>query len=326
METILISKKINRLQKNVTFWSFIYLLLEGDNMSRGIDITNITFGDLTAIERVGSSTDKQALWLCQCSCGNTRVVKCKQLRSGQITHCGCKNKTTAIDLTGKRFGRLTVLERNGKDKANKAIWLCQCDCGNIISIRGTDLRNNKIISCGCNKREKLSKDLIGQRFGHLIVINKSGTNIHGNIWLCKCDCGNEIEVTTNHLTTGNTQSCGCLSSKGENQIAFWLKEHNINFKQQYTFKDLLGKNKNPLRFDIAILEQNKLICLIEYQGIQHYQNVYNLSKEDWQYSLLRDDMKRIYCSNNKIPLYEIKYNENINKRLEDIINEINFSC
>ena len=89
---------------------------------------------------------------------------------------------------------------------------------------------------------------------------------------------------------------------------------------------MLGKNKNPLRFDIAILEQNKLICLIEYQGIQHYQNVYNLSKEDWQYSLLRDDMKRIYCSNNKIPLYEIKYNENINKRLEDIINEINFSC
>jgi len=58
LETIFISKKINRLQKNVTFWSFIYLLLEDDNMSRGIDITNITFGDLTAIERVGSSTDK----------------------------------------------------------------------------------------------------------------------------------------------------------------------------------------------------------------------------------------------------------------------------
>ena len=46
-------------------------------MSRGIDITNITFGDLTAIKRVGSSPDKQALWLCQCTCGNTRIVKCK---------------------------------------------------------------------------------------------------------------------------------------------------------------------------------------------------------------------------------------------------------
>ena len=290
-------------------------------MSRGIDITNITFGNLTAIKRVGSSSDKQALWLCQCSCGNTRIVKCKQLRSGQITSCGCKNKTTVKDLLGQRFGKLTVIKRNGSDKQKRAMWLCQCDCGNQITVRGFDLTNNKIVSCGCHKREILSKDLIGQRFGRLVVINKSRTNSQGNIWLCKCDCGNEIEVTTNHLTTGNTQSCGCLSSKAENNIVLWLKEHNINYKQQYTFKDLLGKNNIPLRFDIAILKQNKLICLIEYQGIQHYQNVYNLPQEEWEYSLLRDNMKRIYCSNNNIPLYEIKYNENIYERLEDIINE-----
>jgi hypothetical protein len=42
----------------VIFLSLFYLLLEGDNMSRGIDITNMVFGDLTAIKRVGSSPDK----------------------------------------------------------------------------------------------------------------------------------------------------------------------------------------------------------------------------------------------------------------------------
>lgn len=294
-------------------------------MSRGIDITNMVFGDLTAIKRVGSSPDKQALWLCQCNCGNTRIVKCKQLRNGQITHCGCKNKTTVRDLLGQKFGKLIVISRNGSDKQKRAMWLCQCDCGNQVTVRGSDLTNGKIISCGCHKKEVLSKNLIGLRFGRLTVVSKSKTNIHGNIWLCECDCGNEIEVTTNHLTTGNTQSCGCLTSKGENQIAIWLKEHGIKFKQQYTFNDLLGKNNIPLRFDIAILKQEELLCLIEYQGIQHYQNIYNLSLENWNYSLLRDKMKKDYCLNKRIPLFEIKYDENINERLQEIINEINFS-
>ena len=292
-------------------------------MSRGIDITNMTFGNLTAIKRVGSSPDKQVLWLCQCTCGNTRIVKCKLLRSGQITHCGCQNRTTAINLIGQRFGKLIVEKRNGKDNANKAIWLCKCDCGKEISVRGTDLRSGAIISCGCHKKEILSKNLTGKKFGLLTVIDKIDGNKHGNLWLCKCECGNEILVTTNHLTTGNTQSCGCLTSKNENKIALWLKEHNINFKQQYSFKDLVGKNNIPLRFDFAIINNNSLKCLIEYQGIQHYKNIYNLPDEEWNYSLERDNMKRIYCKNNNIPLYEIKHNEDTISCLEEIINEIN---
>ena len=263
-------------------------------MSRGIDITNITFGDLTAIKRVGSSPDKQALWLCQCVCGNTRIVKCKQLRSGQITHCGCKNKTTVKDLLGQKFGKLTVIERNGSDKQKRAMWLCKCECGNQVTVRGFDLTNNKIVSCGCHKKEVLSRDLIGLRFGKLTVISKLKQNDYGNIWLCQCDCGNKIEVTTNHLTTGNTQSCGCLSSKGENQIALWLQKHNIDFKQQYSFKDLMGRNNTPLRFDIAIIDNTKLKCLIEYQGEQHYRK--DNSSFGLQQRQQTDQMKKDYCN------------------------------
>ena len=53
------------------------------------------------------------------------------------------------DLTGERFGRLTVLNFNGKDKHSHNIWLCKCDCGNLKLVSTGDLTNGKTQSCGC---------------------------------------------------------------------------------------------------------------------------------------------------------------------------------
>ena len=60
-------------------------------------------------------------------------------------------------------------------------------------------------------------DLTGQRFGRLLVIREYGRDKHGNVlWLCRClgkngnDCGKEVVVTTGHLRSEFTQSCGCL--------------------------------------------------------------------------------------------------------------------
>ena len=62
-----------------------------------------------------------------------------------------------IDMTGKKFGRLTVVEFDPNKKINnKAYWICKCDCGNILSVRGQDLRQGKTKSCGCYMREKSS--------------------------------------------------------------------------------------------------------------------------------------------------------------------------
>lgn len=292
---------------------------------KAIDLTNMTFGDLTVLERAGSSSDKKALWLCKCSCGNTRIILGKSLRSGAVTNCGCKKKTPIKDLTGQTFGRLTVLEEAGRDNNGKVLWKAQCTCGNITIVRGSDLLKGSIVSCGCYKSEKLSKDLTGKRFGRLTVIKRIGNNGRQALWLCECDCGNEIQVTTNHLTSGNTQSCGCLISKGENQIANYLKQNHIAFKQQFSFSDLCGKNNIPLRFDFAIFQDNKLIYLIEYQGIQHYKNIYNLSLDEYQYSLERDELKRQYCQLNNITLIEIKYDDDILKKMEELFNENTWS-
>jgi hypothetical protein len=59
-----------------------------------------------------------------------------------------------IDLTGKRFGRLTVLRRLGK--TFQARWLCVCDCGKEHSPLGSNLRNGNVTSCGCYRHECMS--------------------------------------------------------------------------------------------------------------------------------------------------------------------------
>ena len=74
-------------------------------------------------------------------------------------------------------------------------------------------------------------------------------------WLCKCNCGNETIVTTSHLKSGHTISCGCLRSKGENKIGQLLLEKSINFKKEYTNENLRNSNGNKVRVDFAILNK-----------------------------------------------------------------------
>lgn len=124
-----------------------------------------------------------------------------------------------IDITGQRFGRLVVLRRDGTSPDRKALWLCQCDCGNQKTIRGQTLRSGRSLSCGCLCKEVCSrnnlKDLTGERFGRLVVLSRSDDHItHGGrkhvCWLCQCDCGNTTIVQAGMLLSGNTKSCGCL--------------------------------------------------------------------------------------------------------------------
>lgn len=121
-----------------------------------------------------------------------------------------------IDLTGQRFGRLVVIKQQGFDKNRQAIWLCQCDCGNTKEILGSNLRKGRSKSCGCQQHANVggpAKNLVGQRFGRLLVIERKGKNEHGSAtWLCRCDCGKEIIIGANYLYAG-TQSCGCLASE-----------------------------------------------------------------------------------------------------------------
>lgn len=58
------------------------------------------------------------------------------------------------DLKGMKFGKLTVIEQNGKDKYGKILWKCKCDCGNEYTTLGRHLTNGHCKSCGCLLNEK----------------------------------------------------------------------------------------------------------------------------------------------------------------------------
>ncbi len=58
------------------------------------------------------------------------------------------------DISEKRFGSLTVLERSGSNHSGKALWLCRCDCGVKKVVVGQYLRNGKVTSCGCGANKQ----------------------------------------------------------------------------------------------------------------------------------------------------------------------------
>ena len=139
-----------------------------------------------------------------------------------------------------------TLKRNCK---GSIIWKCQCDCGNITTAAATDLKSGHKRSCGCLQKEAAKNqglnnliDLTNQKYGFLTVQNKSHSQKTQNgstkvYWNCICDCGNIIVVEGNALKTGNTQSCGCIRSFGEQKVAHLLQQESIPFEKEKIFSD-----------------------------------------------------------------------------------------
>lgn len=79
----------------------------------------------------------------------------------------------AEDLTGQKFGRLTVIERDMANTSDRSRWICRCDCGNVCSVYGKHLKSGQITSCGCAKKGVNLKDITEQRFGRLVAVEKN---------------------------------------------------------------------------------------------------------------------------------------------------------
>lgn len=164
------------------------------------------------------------------------------------------------DLTGKRFGRLVVVGR-GPDYINPnngrhiVRWNCKCDCGGEALCQTPTLIHGKAKSCGCLANELSSKrlkgkpnprraNLIGQRFGKLIVVSEAGNDKQRHaLWHCKCDCGNEVDVITSQLTGGKTQSCGCLGR--EHRTESRTKHHKSHTRLYNVWNGMRQRCNDP---------------------------------------------------------------------------------
>ncbi len=291
---------------------------------RLIDLVGEKFGRLEVFERV-SNFNQCVAWRCRCSCGNEVVVTSTNLKNGSTKSCGCylSEKITQvgydnlIDLEGKRFGRLVVLNREEND-GTQPMWRCLCDCGKEVIVKGNNLRRGYTQSCGCYAKDRSSEtnliDITGNRYGHLTVISRAENISKEATWNCLCDCGNTIIVRGCNLRHDKVDCCEICSnkitSKGEQRIAEFLDSLDIQYERQKKFSSC--KNKRELPFDFYISKYN---IAIEYDGKQHFEPVdWGFHDEELMIANFddlqkRDGIKNKYCEDNGIKLIRIPYTE-----------------
>jgi hypothetical protein len=150
-----------------------------------------------------------------------------------------------FNFRNTRQGKLLIQEPVRIDK--KVKWKCLCDCGNTVFILTGNLNNGQK-SCGCISKP----NLINQKFSRLTVLQfaKKETKNRGQHYLCRCECGREIIVRSDALTSGHTKSCGCIrktttkktaEEKIETLIDRYYKEY-INNAQQRSLNFDISKN------------------------------------------------------------------------------------
>lgn len=151
-------------------------------------------------------------------------------------------------------------------------------------------------------------------------------NAHQKL-LFECECGNNFITTMNSFKTKHKRQCNeCTSSKGEKEIARYLKQNYISFIPEFKFIDC--KNYRQLPFDFAIFDvYSNLSYLIEYQGPHHYKPTrfngisLEIAKENFLRTIKNDKIKNDYCLKNNIKLIKIPYGDfkNINAILDNIL-------
>lgn len=203
-----------------------------------------------------------------------------------------------INLLNQKIGKLLVIEETNKRKNKSIIWKCQCDCGNIEEFSTKELRSDGIIQCHqCGNSRKpqinLTENIIGKKYNHLTVLEKSEKRIGGKIgYKCQCDCEKKtiLYVSKTDLENNHTTSCGCARRKykindiiSNKQIIGYVGSKNNNGHYYYKVKCLLcgreyealgqtlektigcGCQKSIGEFNIIqILQQNNIKYYKEY--------------------------------------------------------------
>lgn len=136
------------------------------------------FNRLTVTSFSHKTASRDYYWNCVCECGTLHIARATGLKSGDVKSCGCLNLESAAktarkmgllnkgpreDLTGQRFGRLTVI---AYCDGLRPSWVCECDCGEKSIVRTDGLKDNSIKSCGCLNAENKRRETIDRNTTH----------------------------------------------------------------------------------------------------------------------------------------------------------------
>lgn len=226
------------------------------------------FGKLTVISIYKNDKDnKRTICKCRCDCGEEFEV----YKGGIYKRMSC-GKCRKEDLTGKTFGRWYV------DSYDKLLdrWKCICSCEehNISYLTISDLKSGHSKSCGCYNKEcivdRFLKDISNKRFGKLTALFYD-RNLRK--WHCRCDCGNETNVSASNLSQGHVQSCGNCgfgSSFAEHSMKEYIKEIVPKAKMEK------AKILNRKEIDIYLPEYK---IGIEYNGSVFHASINNVYRD-----------------------------------------------
>ena len=187
-----------------------------------------------------------------------------------------------IDLTGQRFGMLTVLGRSEKTGSH-VCWHCRCDCGKEVDVFAENLRRGHTVSCGCRR----VLPYIGKRYGSLTVLEKTTETVrHGRarspLWKFRCDCGNTVLVRLDSLTSGNIQSCGCQENEGKTEKMRQAAGY-VEGTQTSKLLRILEYNRTAADEDMIGVtydrHSRKWRASLRFQGVYHRFGSYNTPRE-----------------------------------------------
>lgn len=115
------------------------------------------------------------------------------------------------NIVGERYGKLIVLKiespQHGKSRCS-----VRCDCGAEKIVNIYNLKSGNTKTCGCTHFDTAfnNVDITGNRYGRLLVTQRSQSEKNRARWLCRCDCGNMCTATGKTLREGKKKSCGCI--------------------------------------------------------------------------------------------------------------------
>lgn len=285
------------------------------------DLTGMRFGKLKVLEvsydNPKTIKDGKLRWKCQCDCGNISYSLPYVLTSGAAKSCGCgigdnlRGKSCAKDLTGQKFGRLTVLKRDkqNKGKSLAAQWECRCDCGNIVIRRSTDLLKGYSKSCGCIREEIGNNPFefeVGQevktKYGKFAIKEKfreerENAKIKDKKYVCKClNCGETGVILEHVIKSGNGSCRACSDSRsfGERFFYWFIKQLEIYFDTEYS-PDWAKRKKYDFHF-----AKNGNDYIVEIDGVQHLKRYANIGLSYDEVVKIDKEKDRMAKENNHI--------------------------
>ena len=181
-----------------------------------------------------------------------------------------------LDLTGNKYGRLTVLGDNGKRTKNgKVLWHCLCECGDTTYVRADHLKNGSVVSCGCLNNEKKHerfKDLTDSETDNFKVIDRAYSKNQRVYWNCICKhCGNHIELQSNQIE--RYSGCGCKQNRSTKERMAEIRDLESLKSTKPTARSSTGVrgvyfNKRKKRYQVFINVDKKPKYLGSYASLK----------------------------------------------------------